>query len=45
MMYGWYGSGGCGFAQMGYLGWITAVLTWTLLALGIVALIKWINKK
>ena len=35
---------GWGGGAMGGFFWLTTLLTWTLLVLGIVALVKWINK-
>lgn len=43
--HGGYAYGGWGIGMMSPFGWITTLLIWTLLVLGIVAIIKWINKK
>ncbi len=47
-MMGGYGSGWSGWNMMGnwgFGGWITTVLIWALLALGIAAAVKWLRKK
>ena len=40
-MMGWGG----GFGTLSFVFWVTALLSWAILALVIVALWKWVNKK
>lgn len=45
MMQNLWGGGMMGWGGLGLVFWITTLLSWTVLVLLIIALIRWINKK